>query len=124
MVYSGSRMLDTGGDGEARDKFAATTPGDVGLNAWIKIAPDGQITFAVHRAEMGQGVTTSLPMMLAEELDADWDRISYEFPPGDKDYFNFGVMGRGRPFGDAEGFCCPISAPACCAGFFMPGAIP
>ena len=55
------------------------------------------------RAEMGQGVTTSLPMMLAEELDADWDRIGYEFPPLDKDYFNFGVMGRGRPFGDTEG---------------------
>ncbi len=104
VVYSASRMLDTGGDGDAREKFAATTPGDIGLNAWIKIAPDGHITFAVHRAEMGQGVTTSLPMMLAEELDADWDRISYEFPPLDKDYYNFGVMGRGRPFGDAEGF--------------------
>jgi isoquinoline 1-oxidoreductase beta subunit len=103
VVYSASRMLDTGGDGDARTKFAATTPDQFGLNAWIKIAQDGQITFAVHRAEMGQGITTSLPMILAEELDADWDRISYEFPPGDKDYYNFGVMGRGRPFGDAEG---------------------
>ncbi len=103
LVYSGARMLDTGGDGEARLKFAATTPDAIGLNAWIKIAPDGLVTFAVHRAEMGQGVTTSLPMMLAEELDADWDRVAYEFPPVDKDYFNFGVMGRGRPFGDAEG---------------------
>jgi len=104
VVYSAARMLDTGGDGDARTKFAATTVDDIGLNAWIKIAPDGHITFGVHRAEMGQGVTTSLPMMLAEELDADWDRISYEFTPLDKDYYNFGVMGRGRPFGDAEGF--------------------
>ncbi len=103
VVYSASRMLDTGGDGDARLKFAASTPDSVGLNAWVKIAPDGHITFAVHRAEMGQGVTTSLPMLLAEELDADWDHISYEFPPVDKDYYNFGVMGRALPFGETEG---------------------
>jgi isoquinoline 1-oxidoreductase beta subunit len=100
IVYSAARMLDTGGDGDARLKFAQTTPDSVGINAWIKISPDSHVTFAVHRAEMGQGVTTSLPMMLAEELDADWDNISYEFPPLDKDYYNFGVMGRALPFGD------------------------
>ncbi len=103
IVYSTSRMLDTGGDGDARLKFAMTTPDSVGINAWIKISPDSHITFAVHRAEMGQGVTTSIPMMLAEELDADWDNISYEFPPLDKDYYNFGIMGRGEPFGDTTG---------------------
>jgi isoquinoline 1-oxidoreductase beta subunit len=103
VVYSVANMLDTGGDGDARLKFAGTTPDVVGINAWIKIFPDGHITFAVHRAEMGQGVTTSIPMMLAEELDADWSNISYEFPPGDKDYYNFGVMGRALPFGETEG---------------------
>ena len=103
VVYSASRMLDTGGDGDARVKFAASTPDHIGLNAWIKIAPDGHICFAVHRAEMGQGVTTALPMLLAEELDADWTKISYEFSPVDKDYYNFGVMGRGLPFGEIEG---------------------
>ncbi|MDH3510606.1 MAG: molybdopterin-dependent oxidoreductase [Gammaproteobacteria bacterium] len=102
IVYSAYRALDTGGDGDARLKFGATTPESTPINAWVKIAPDGQITFAVHRAEMGQGVTTALPMMLAEELDADWQRIRYEFAPVDKDYYNFGVMGRGRPFGDIE----------------------
>jgi isoquinoline 1-oxidoreductase beta subunit len=103
IVYSASRVLDTGGDGDARLKFAATTPDSAPINAWVKIAADGQITFAVHRGEMGQGVTTSLPMMLAEEMDADWDRISYEFSSVDKDYYNFGVMERGRPFGEIEG---------------------
>lgn len=103
IVYSASRALYTGGDGDARLKFAATTPDSSPINAWIKIAPDGQIIFAVHRAEMGQGVTTSLPMMLAEEMDADWDRISYEFSSVDKDYYNFGVMEGGRPFGEIEG---------------------
>ncbi len=103
VVYSASRMLDTGGDGDARLKFGATTPDSTPLNAWIKIAPDGEITFAVHRAEMGQGVSTALPMMLAEEMDADWDRVRYEFAPVDKDYYNFGVMSRARPFGEVEG---------------------
>jgi isoquinoline 1-oxidoreductase beta subunit len=102
IVFSASRMLDTGGDGDARLKFAASTPDHSPINAWVKIAPDGLVTFAVHRAEMGQGVTTSLPMLLAEEMDADWDRIDYEFSPVDKDYFNFGVMERGRPFGPIE----------------------
>lgn len=102
IVFSTYRALDTGGDGDARLKFAATTPDNIPINAWVKIAPDGNITFAVHRAEMGQGVTTSLPMILAEELDADWDRIDYEFAPVDKDYYNFGVMSRGRPFGEIE----------------------
>ncbi|HJP05651.1 MAG TPA: molybdopterin cofactor-binding domain-containing protein [Gammaproteobacteria bacterium] len=103
IVYAGSRVLDTGGDGDARLKYGATTPDSHALNAWVKIAPDGRVTFAVHRAEMGQGITTSLPMLLAEEMDADWSRIDYEFGPVDKDYYNFGVMARGRPFGETEG---------------------
>jgi isoquinoline 1-oxidoreductase beta subunit len=103
IVYSATKVLYTGGDGDARLKFGATTPNSSPINAWVKIAPDGEVTFAVHRAEMGQGITTSLPMMLAEEMDADWDRIRYEFSPVDKDYYNFGVMERGRPFGEIEG---------------------
>lgn len=47
-------------------------------NAFLKIAPDGKITVAVARSEMGQGVRTSLPMIVAEELDADWKRIAVE----------------------------------------------
>ena len=89
-------------DGDAAQKFVSSTPDNFALNAWIKIAPTGKITFAVHRAEMGQGVSTSLPMMLAEEMDADWSMVHYEFAPVDKDYFNFGIVGRGRPFGDTE----------------------
>ena len=52
---------------------------------------------------MGQGVTTALPMLLAEELDADWDRVRFEFAPVDRDYFNFGIMLRGQPLGDPTG---------------------
>jgi len=99
VVWAG-RALD---DGDARAKFAASTPSAAGLNAWIKIEPDGTTILGVHRAEMGQGVTTALPMLLAEELDADWSRVRWEFTPLDRDYFNFGMLLRGRPLGEIEG---------------------
>jgi isoquinoline 1-oxidoreductase subunit beta len=44
-------------------------------NVWIRIEPDGIVTFTAGKAEMGQGVRTSLPMILAEELDVDWERV-------------------------------------------------
>ena len=47
-------------------------------NAYLTIAPDGKITVVVARSEMGQGVRTSLPMILAEELEADWKQITIE----------------------------------------------
>jgi isoquinoline 1-oxidoreductase subunit beta len=47
-------------------------------NAFVKIAADGKITILVARSEMGQGVHTSLPMILAEELEADWKQITIE----------------------------------------------
>ncbi len=47
-------------------------------NAYLKITPDGKITIVVPRSEMGQGVRTSLPMILAEELEADWKQITIE----------------------------------------------
>lgn len=47
-------------------------------NVYIHIAPNGEITLTIHRSEMGQGVRTSLAMILAEELDADWSKIRVE----------------------------------------------
>jgi len=47
-------------------------------NAYLKIAPDGKIMVMLTRSEMGQGVSTSLPMILAEELEADWKQIVVE----------------------------------------------
>ena len=44
-------------------------------NAWIEIAPDGAVTIWTGRSEMGQGVRTAMPMIVAEELEADWTRV-------------------------------------------------
>src|SRR5262249_7051262 len=44
-------------------------------NAWVKIERSGRTVLAVGRSEMGQGVRTSLPMILADELDADWGQV-------------------------------------------------
>jgi isoquinoline 1-oxidoreductase beta subunit len=44
-------------------------------NAFLHIAPDNTVTVQVNRLEFGQGVQTSLPMLIAEELDADWSKV-------------------------------------------------
>ncbi len=51
------------------------------FNAWVSIAPDDTVTIICPSAEMGQGVYTSLPLILAEELDADWSKVRVEFAP-------------------------------------------
>ena len=47
-------------------------------NAYVRITPENKITIVVARSEMGQGIRTALPMILAEELEADWKQIEIE----------------------------------------------
>src|SRR5687768_9930625 len=47
-------------------------------NKWLRIDADGSVTIVAHRSEMGQGVRTALPMIVAEELGADWSRVRVE----------------------------------------------
>ena len=56
-------------------------PGETILNAFLKIASDGRVVVAVPQTELGQGVWTSLPQILADELGADWRTISVEPAP-------------------------------------------
>ncbi len=63
--------VDGGSDaGDNEESFALTN--------WLNISPDGRVRVVVVKAEMGQGVTTALPMIVAEELDADWSLVEFE----------------------------------------------
>lgn len=55
-------------------------------NAWVRIAPDDTVTVVVSKSEMGQGIVTGLPTILADELDASMDRVRYELAPTDPRY--------------------------------------
>ncbi len=64
------------------------------ITPWVRIAPDGRITILSAGAEMGQGSMTSLPLILAEEMDADWSNVAIEWAPPDAK-----VYGYKDPFG-------------------------
>ncbi|MCP4757431.1 MAG: molybdopterin-dependent oxidoreductase, partial [Proteobacteria bacterium] len=60
----------------------ANAPGTVFKpNAWIRIDSDDTITVIVNHSEMGQGISTALPMIVAEELEAEWSRVGFEIAP-------------------------------------------
>ncbi len=73
-------------------------PGQQVFNGWVKIASDDTVTVMVPKSEMGQGVLTSLAMVLADELDADWARVRTEHPPLDAIYNNLATVVDGLPF--------------------------
>ncbi len=69
---------------------ARTLPDEAGvaLDDWIRIAPDGQVTVVINHSEMGQGVTTALAALVAEELEVPLTRLCTEFAPVDERYRN------------------------------------
>jgi len=62
------------------------TPAALEPSLWMSIAGDGTVTIVAHRSEMGCGSRTALPMMLADELGADWNRVNVEQAIGDPKY--------------------------------------
>ena len=53
------------------------------INAWVVIKPDDTVVIRMARSEMGQGTITGLAQLVAEELECDWSKITYEYPtPG------------------------------------------
>ena len=70
------------------DRTAVAAAGIFEPNIWLRIAPDDTVTIMLSQLEMGQGVMTSMPMLVAEELDADWKKIKTEWTPADAKYGN------------------------------------
>ncbi|MBA5639873.1 xanthine dehydrogenase family protein molybdopterin-binding subunit [Duganella sp. LX20W] len=75
-------------------------------NAFLHIAPDNSVTVQVNRLEFGQGVQTALPMLIAEELDADWSLVRSELAPAGEQYKDpaFGIQMTGGSGSVAHSF--------------------
>src|SRR5213075_650670 len=74
-ALSGASLV-IGFDGRSLLQAAnASAVGSFKPNGWVNIDIDGTVTLTIGKSEMGQGVRTSLAMILAEELEADWSRI-------------------------------------------------
>ncbi len=69
-------------------RAAMAAAGDFAPNAFVRIAPDSSVTVISKHFEMGQGTTTGIPTILAEELDADWAQVKVEFAPSDPTRYN------------------------------------
>jgi isoquinoline 1-oxidoreductase beta subunit len=64
------------------------------ISAWVRISPDDVITIITPAAEMGQGSMTGVPVVLAEELDADWSKVTLEMAPADPEIYGYESRGR------------------------------
>ncbi len=95
--------------GKASEAFAADS---AKLNAWVTIGADNKITILCPTSEMGQGVLTALPLILAEELDADWSKVKCEFAPGNPKLYG----GVHKMFPGAQVTLASVSVPS----YFMP----
>jgi isoquinoline 1-oxidoreductase beta subunit len=62
--------------GGSPSRAQSTGTADQEITDWIVIAPDGEITLGLSQPEVGQGSYTALPQILADELDADWQRVN------------------------------------------------
>jgi isoquinoline 1-oxidoreductase beta subunit len=75
---------------------------DFAPNAFLRIDSDGSVTVVVDRSEMGQGVSTALPQLLAEELDVAWDAVEFQFAPAHEAYGSRGMQVTGGSTSVAE----------------------
>ncbi len=87
--------------------FAATPAQELSPNPFVTIGEDGTVTVILKHFEMGQGTSTGLTTLVAEELDADWDAVEIAFAPADASrYVNtaFGAQGTGGSTAIANSF--------------------
>ncbi len=93
---AGSGLL-LGCSSTSKQILSVPEPADTALGLWIRIGSDGTITLVIPAAEMGQGVTTSLSTIVAEELEVDYESIQTVLAPANEEYNNpeMGMQGTG-----------------------------
>src|SRR6266436_1912896 len=69
------------------------------FDAWVQITPDNRVTLILGKSEMGQGIMTALPMILAEELCVDWKQVKVEQAPTNPKIYDHGTGGSGSVAG-------------------------
>ncbi len=94
LKSSGGVALFIGASGLLPHVMSCTDPKQVQdqltkheVTAWVRITQEGQITLYNPAAEMGQGSMTALPLVFAEEMDADWSKVNVEFSPQEADIY-------------------------------------
>src|SRR5204862_7865782 len=92
--------------GEAMMSEAAAADAVMPASVWISIATDGTISIVSPAAEMGQGSFTTLPLIIAEALDADWSKVKPILPPewDEKKWGNHGTTGNFQTSASASVF--------------------
>jgi CO/xanthine dehydrogenase Mo-binding subunit len=69
------------------------------FDAWVHITPDNGVTLILEKSEMGQGIMTAVPMILAEELCVDWKNVTVKQAPTNPEIYNHGTGGSGSVAG-------------------------
>lgn len=106
-LAGGGLLLGIGGLALAPNRFAIgrRDSGDRhALTTWLAIDTQGGIRVIVPHAELGQGAQTALAMMLVEELDGDWSRVTVEEAPATSDFANGHLLAAFLPIGRLPGF--------------------
>ncbi|MGH6960228.1 MAG: molybdopterin cofactor-binding domain-containing protein, partial [Dongiaceae bacterium] len=95
-LVTGGLVIAFAAPGARRLAWAEPTPGrsPFAPNAFLRVGNDDTVTVLLAHSEMGQGIWTALPMLIAEELDADWSRIKVEHAPAAPAYAHtmFGIQ--------------------------------
>ena len=87
--YFGIRWADSANAGRAEDLVAAKGAGN--FSGWLKIAADDTVTLFTPHTDLGQGSQTALAQMVADELDADWNKVRVEQAPAEQPFANMAL---------------------------------
>ena len=85
-VVLAAQVLPSEAFGDTNEYFGKAVSAALHPSIYLGIEPDGTVYIVTHRSEMGTGIRTSLPLVAADELDADWKRVKIEQGIGDKNY--------------------------------------